>query len=438
MNKQPPFYKWELLLLLWVAYFLNQGDRQIYNAVLPLIKADLKVSDVELGMVATAFTLLYGIFVPVAGCLGDFVTKKWIVCLSLLTFSAGTLCTGFSTSILMLILFRSVATGVGESFYYPAANSLIGQYHHNTRAQAMAVHQSSLYVGIVASSWIAGWVGETHGWRATFYTFGAFGLLMAAVVAVRLRNEHRDFNTACDADNPVRASSTNADKIVCVTRDARPRSEAVTLGEVLCSVLRKPTLYFLSLAFGGMVFAGVGYMTWMPTFLYEKFHLSLKDAALNSMLWHYIFAFLGVMAGGRVSDRLAARRPTIRMEMEYLGLLLGAPFIWLMGMSGNLTMVYVALAGFGFFRGIYDSNLFAALFDVIPPKYRSSATGLMLCCAFTVGATSPVLLGYVKQHISLDIGLSSLAFVYLFGGALIVIATKLCFPKDYVPEAKSE
>ncbi|MCX6909232.1 MAG: MFS transporter, partial [Verrucomicrobia bacterium] len=374
MSKQPRFYKWELLAILWVAYFLNQGDRQIYNAVLPLIKADLKVSDVELGMVATAFTLLYGVFVPLAGCLGDFVTKKWIVCLSLLTFSAGTLCTGFSTSILLLILFRSVATGVGEAFYYPAANSLIGQYHHSTRAQAMAVHQSSLYVGIIASSWIAGWVGESHGWRATFYTFGSFGLLMAVVVAMRLRNEHRDFEA--------------------VRQDSQPPEPPVKLGEVLRSVLCTPTLYFLSVAFGAMVFATVGYMTWMPTFLYEKFHLSLKDAALNSMLWHFIFAFIGVMVGGRVSDRLAARRPTIRMEMEYIGLLLGAPFIWLMGTSANLTTVYVALAGFGFFRGVYDSNLFAALFDVIPPRYRSSATGLMLSCAFTVGATSPVLLGY--------------------------------------------
>ena len=63
MNKQPRLYKWELLFILWVAYFLNQGDRQIYNAVLPLIKADLKVSDVELGMVAT------GVHVALAVCL---------------------------------------------------------------------------------------------------------------------------------------------------------------------------------------------------------------------------------------------------------------------------------------------------------------------------------------------------------------------------------
>lgn len=415
MNHLRPRYKWELLAILWVAYFLNQGDRQIYNAVLPLIKADLGLSDVQLGMVATAFTLLYGVFVPLAGCLGDFVTKKWIVCLSLLTFSAGTLCTGFSTGLLLLILFRSVATGVGEAFYYPAANSLIGQYHHDTRAQAMAVHQSSLYVGIIASSWIAGWVGESHGWRATFYTFGSFGLLMAVVVALRLRNEHHDAAAA--------AATTHATE------------PPVKLGEVLRAVLRTRTLYFLSLAFGAMVFATVGYMTWMPTFLYEKFHLSVKDAALNSMLYHFIFAFIGVMVGGRVSDRLAGRRPTVRMEMEYLGLLLGAPFIWLMATSSNLTTVYVALAAFGFFRGLYDSNLFVALFDVIEPRYRSTATGLMLAFAFTGGATAPLILGYLKPLIGLSTGLSALASAYVIGGLAILVASKTCFAREYRRDA---
>lgn len=431
MERPPRSYKWELLVLLWMAYFLNQGDRQIYNAVLPLIKADLGASDVQLGMVATAFTLLYGVFVPIAGCLGDFVTKKWVVCLSLLTFSAGTLCTGLSGGIVALILFRSVATGIGEAFYYPAANSLIGQYHHRTRAQAMAVHQSALYVGIVASSWIAGWVGESHGWRSTFYTFGSFGVLMAAVVAMRLRNEHRDTDIpACGSP------ADDAGRDACATmRPAADRS--VRLADALRSVLRTPTLYFLSAAFGAMVFVNVGYMTWMPTFLYEKFHLSVKDAALHSMLWHYIFAFIGVMVGGRVSDRLAARRRTIRMEMGYLGLLLGAPFIWMMGAASGLGAVYVALACFGFFRGVYDSNLFAALFDVIPARYRSSATGLMLCFAFTVGATSPVLLGYLKSRVGLDIGLSSLALAYLLGGGLILAAAKLFFSRDYVPDAEA-
>jgi len=411
MQRARPNYKWELLALLWVAFFFHQGDRQVFNAVLPLIKTDLRLSDVQLGLVATAFTFIYGALVPLAGVLGDFVSRKWIVCLSLLTFSTGTLLTGLSGGLFALILFRSIATGAGEAFYYPAATSLLSQHHRETRAQALAIHQTALYVGIVASSWLAGYIGELHGWRAAFYTFGFGGLVLAVVLAVRLK------------DTPAGAEV-----------EAGPVRDKPKLAEVLRFILRKPTFYLLSVAFGGMVFVGVGYLTWMPTFLYEKFQLPLKEAALHAVLYHHLFAFIGVMVGGRVSDRLAARRPRIRMEIECLGLLLGAPFIWLMGASSDLTLVYVALAGFGFFRGLYDSNLFAALFDFIPPPFRSSATGLMLSCAFAVGATAPLVLGYVKQHVNLSIGLSSLAFVYLFASAAVFVALRLFFAKDYLRE----
>lgn len=407
MSASRPRYKWELLLILWLAYFLNQGDRQIYSAVLPLIKVDLKLSDVELGLVATIFTLVFGVLVPLAGYLGDFAAKKWIVCLSLLTFSVGTLLTGLTSGLVMLIVFRSVATGVGETFYYPAANTLIGQYHRETRAQAMAVHQTALYVGIVFSSWGAAWMAELHGWRATFMAFGAGGLLLAAIVGWRLRDERHD------------------------PALVQPARAAVDVKAALRTLLRIPTLYFLGFAFGGTVFVGTGWLMWMPTFLYETFHLPLREAALYAVLYHFLFAFLGVLVGGRVSDRLARRRRTIRLEVGYVGLLLATPFIWLLGAGSGLTVIYMALACFGFFRGVYDSNIFAALFDVVPPHLRSSATGLMVCGGFSVGAISPLLLGYIKEHVGLGVGLSGLAIVYLFAAAAIFVAVKLFLPRDY-------
>ncbi|MEI7809336.1 MAG: MFS transporter [Verrucomicrobiota bacterium] len=406
----PHWYKWEMLVVLWIAFFLHQGCRQIYNSVIPLIKTDLGLTDVQAGLVSSIFTLVYGVLVPVAGLVGDRFPRKWIIFASLLVFSSGTLLTGFSTSLVMMVLLISITTGGGEAFFYPSTTSLLAQFHEKTRALALGLLQTGLYIGITVSGLLAGWIGQTHGWRNSFLVFGGAGILWTIVIALRLRN------------SPLPAVSTKS------TMDKIPTRE------VLSYLMRRPTVWMLSLAFGGMVFVGVGYMTWMPTFLYEKFHLSVKDAALNSMLYHFSFAFLGVLVGGRVSDGLAARRPTIRMEIGILGLLLGAPFIWLMGASTNLTIVYVALAGFGFFRGLYDSNLFAALYDVIPARYRSSATGLMLSCAFTVGATSPVLLGYLKQHINLGIGLSALAFVYFFGAALLFIALKVFFARDYVRE----
>lgn len=417
VHSNRPHYKWELLALFWFAYFLNQGDRQIFNAVLPLIKADLLASDVQLGLVATGFTMIYGVLVPVAGYLGDRFSRKWIVVGSLLTFSLGTILTGVSSGLFTLLFFRSVATGAGEAFYYPAANALIGQHHGKTRAQAMAVHQSALYVGTIVSSIAAGYIGQRHGWRAAFYIFGILGIGIAVVLAFRLRND------------PQADSGTNNDLT------AEPPAG---IREVLSMVLRKPTLYCLALAFGAMVFVNVGFMTWMPTFLFEKFNMSLQDAAFQSVFPHLVFAFVGVMIGGRISDRLAVRRPTIRLEMEWIGLLFGAPFIFLLGRSNTLGVVYVALAGFGLFRGVYDSNLIAALFDVIPPRYRSSATGLMLAFAFVVGAAAPVILGYIKQHAGLGQGLSALAIAYLFGALVLFAASKLTFPRDHIGTCPTE
>ncbi|MBO5254488.1 MAG: MFS transporter, partial [Opitutales bacterium] len=148
-------YKWTLVGILWFAYFLNQGDRQIFNTVIPLIKEDLGLTDVAIGNVVMIFTAIYGILVPVSGFLGDFLSRKWIVISSLLIFSLGTLLTGISGGFVLLVIFRSVATGAGEAFYYPAATSLLSQLHVNTISTALSIHKTSLYVGIVASGAIS-------------------------------------------------------------------------------------------------------------------------------------------------------------------------------------------------------------------------------------------------------------------------------------------
>mgnify|MGYP000779072805 CR=1 FL=1 len=103
-------YKWELIIMLWVAYFLNQGDRQIFNVVIPLIKEDLHLTDVQLGFVASVFTIVYGCLVPFGGYMGDFLKRKWIILISILIFSIGTLCTGFSGGLVSLIILRGITT----------------------------------------------------------------------------------------------------------------------------------------------------------------------------------------------------------------------------------------------------------------------------------------------------------------------------------------
>ena len=89
---------------------------------------------------------------------------------------------------------------------------------------------------------------------------------------------------------------------------------------------------------------------------------------------------------------------------------------------------------YGFFRGMYDSNLFAALFDVIEPRYRASSMGIMLAFAFIIGALAPVILGQIKTVAGLDVGILILGAAYLLGAILIFIGLKLFFNKNYYDE----
>ncbi|QNN21902.1 MFS transporter [Planctomycetales bacterium ZRK34] len=407
-------YKWELLVLLWIAFFLHQADRQIFNNVAPLIMEDLGLSKVQFGIVATVFTAVYGVMVPIAGYAGDALRRKWVVMGSLLVFSLATLLTGFATGLITLVIFRSVATGGGEAFYYPAANSLIAQFHHKTRAMAMAIHQTALYIGIVASSFAAT-LGTWFGWRNAFYIFGGFGVLWAIVVLMLMHNTPR----------PAGNGNTAADK-------------GPSVGEVLAHFFSKPTAMLLSVAFAGMVFVNIGYLTWMPTYLNEHHHLELDTASFLALFCHHVTAFIGVVLGGKLSDRWAMRRKGVRMEFEYLGLLLGAPFIFWMGIAGDPVMCCIALAGFGLFRGVYDSNLFAAPFDVIEPRYRSSAVGLMLSCAFIVGASASTILAWMAERLDMSTAIASMAAVYLFSAVLVFAARHLTYDRDYYDETLEE
>ena len=198
--------------------------------------------------------------------------------------------------------------------------------------------------------------------------------------------------------------------------------------------MKKKTVWMLCLAFGGMCFVNIGFVTWMSTFYHEEFHLSLSTAGFTSMFFHFAAALLGVLIGGRLSDKYALTRKTVRMETEFIGLLVGAPFIFLMGYTTNLYVSYAMLALFGFFRGIYDSNLYAALFDVIEPDLRASSVGIMTAFAFLVGALAPLVLGFLKADYGLAFGISFLSVFYLFGALAIFVAIKFFFLKEFYEE----
>ena len=396
-------YKWELLALLWLAFFLNQADRQIFSVVLPLIREDLGLTDAELGLIASALVWTYGLLVPVAGFAGDRFSRKMIIGFSLVFWSIATLSTGFCTTLIQFVILRGIATGGGEAFYAPSANALISHHHTATRSFALSLHQSAVYIGIILSGVIAGYIGEVYGWQNAFFAFGFLGIIVGAVILVRLRKDMPPANL----DKPE------------ILKTAR-------------IILRKPTAILLTAGFACMVFVNVAYLTWMPSFLATKFGLSLAGAGFSALFYHHVGALAGVLAGGKLADRLSLKDRKARLLVQGVALLVASPFIFWMAAATTEYATYGALFLFGVFRGAYDSNIFASLYEVVPVAIRSSASGLMLMCAFLAGAFSPYLLGVLKPTLGLSLGLSLLSVAYVVGGVLIITAALLFFKKDQI------
>lgn len=401
------WYKWEVLALLWVAFFINQADRQVFNVVLPLIKAEFDLNDVQLGWIATVFNLVYAILVMVAGFAGDLWSKKWILVGSILFWSVATMLTGFGTGILSLMIFRSLV-GAGEAFFGPSNYSLLAGYHKETRGTAMAIHQTSYYLGVISSGLVAGYIGQHYGWRNTFYVFGLVGILHGLVLAWRLKD-------------PPGAAVTKLE-------------EKVKWTESLKIIFTTPTALLLTISFSGLIFVLVGYLTWTPTLLYETFGMDLTSAGFQSMVYTHLCAFVGILIAGKLSDVWAVKKAGSRLLIQAAGLLGAVPFIILMGNATSYLTVYIGLMGFGFCRAFFDANTYPVLFDVIPKRLHASASGTMAMVAFSIGSISPVVLGWLKTVFGLSTGISLLSIVWVVCGCLMIIAYRFYFKKDRIVE----
>jgi len=413
------FYRWELLGLLFLAFFFHQADRAIFGVVLPAIKADLQLTDSQLGLVGSVLFFALAILMPLTGYLGDVWSRKWIITVSVTFWSLATMATGMARGLIGLIAFRSVATAGGESFYGPAAYSLLAQFHRNTRSLALSIHQSSLYVGVMASGFLGGCIAEQWGWRSAFYVFGGCGVLLGIVLAFRLKNSPRGSDLS----------------------DGGAAADRVKIREALGALFRTPTAMLLTVGFTAIVFVNNAYVVWAPSLVQEKYHLSLTAAGGGAMLYHHLAALAGVLIGGWLSDRMVVARRQIRLELQAAAMLCGVPAIWWIGFADSITATWAAMACAGLCRGLYESNTQASLFDVIAPRYRASAVAMMTMVAFLIGSASPWLLGICRELFTngngLSYGFAAISLAYFGGGLAVLVALKSTFRRDFRENSSS-
>jgi MFS family permease len=317
--------------------------------------------------------------------------------------------TALSRNFRHLFLFRA-AEGLGETFYFPASTSLISDYHGSeTRSRALGLHQTSVYMGTIGGGYFAGLIAETYGWRLSFVVFGGLGVLLGFVLNRFLVEPRR--GAAEDTSAPV-------------VRDAQ-----LTFGGFLRLVGRTPTLLCLLGAFMCANFVAVVLLSWMPKFLYDKFHMGLAMAGLTATIFVQLASMAGAPVGGWLADMWRRRSPRGRIAVQALGMLAGAPFVAVCGLTQSVGTLIVALTLWGFFKGLYDANIFASAFDIVPPEARGRTAGFMNMIGWLAGGGSaPLVIGLVAARSSLGAAMALASIVYIAAGLLLILGMAL-FPR---------
>ena len=402
--------------MLSCAFFFHQADRALFGLLTIPIQKDIGLTDVQIGWINTTLSWTLAAMTVVAGFVGDRCSRKWLITLSLIAWSLMTVCMGFIGGFWGALFFRSIATGVGESFYAPSAYALIAVYHKNTRSLALSIHQAALYVGLMVSglavAWLLGFLGS---WRNVFIAFGVAGCLLGIMFIWTLKDGESG-------------------------EEKRVRSEdgrGIGLGESLRAYFCNPSALCATAGFVAIVFVNNAYLFWAPKFAAEKFAVDVGEAGKGVMLWHHLFAFGAILVGGVVTDRFVSKMPRFRLGFQIAALLLGAPMLLWIGLSQSFVTLLVAASAYGVFRGFFEVNTHASLFDVVPPQFRSTAVGLLNMIAFFFGGLSGVAMGALSQKFGVrgfEIGFGIMAAFYAVAALLMMFSFFFTFKKNRVVE----
>jgi predicted MFS family arabinose efflux permease len=387
-------FKWWTVFLLWFAVFFNYADRLLISGVVPLIRKEFGLDQVEVGTVLAAFALTYGLFSPLAGRLVDRLRLKTSILGGLHLWSLISIATVYVRGHAGLLVARYVH-GISQSAYFPGAVKMISAYHDRSRSRALGIHQTGIYVGIIAGTTGAAVIGQRYGWRAAFMGFGVCGIAVAIVLQFFLREPHERY------------------------------VRAVPLSQVIREIVFRRTSLLLVLAFICSNAAGSVLFGWMPTHIYDKFGISLTHAGFYAAMSAQSGSLIGALIGGWSADRAREKAAGGRIVVQAVGLGMAMPFVVLSGIAPGLAVTLAGCVGWGMFKSVYEANIFASMFDVMPPEVRGSVVGTMNMAAWMLGAsTAPIVIGYIAKKSSMSIAIASASSIYAVGLILLLCAMR--------------
>ena len=386
--------------MLLLVYSFNFIDRQIIGILAPAIRADLLLSDAQLGALGgLAFALLYStIAIPLAW-IADRTSRTWVITLSLGVWSAFTAACGWAASFGQLFAAR-IGVGVGEAGGVAPSYAVIADsFPVDRRAGALAIYSLGIPLGSAAGVLLGGQLATAVNWRSAFITVGLAGLLLAPLFRLVVRE-------------PVRSAIVEPDR--------------VPVAHVFMILARKPSFWLL--AFGASVSSMLGYGLgfWLPSMMERSFGLDLIGTSyfIGGLL--LIGGVAGMLLGGVLGDRLGRIDRAAYARVPAVAFVAAVPLFALGVLAHSVTAAFLLILIPQALVYMWLGPVITAVQHLVPHHMRATASASFLLINNLIGlGAGSTLLGLLSDHLAARFGAEALRYSMLSSLPLYLLAALL-------------
>jgi len=381
------------LVLLTIVYSFNFIDRQLLAILQEPIKADLALSDSQLGLL-TGFA--FAVFYVTAGISiarwADQSNRRNIIALAVFVWSFMTAISGLAQNYVHLLLAR-VGVGIGEAGGSPPSHSIISDiFPPHRRASAIGFYSTGVSFGILFGFLFGGWLNEFFGWRVAFMVVGIPGILLAALVRMTLVE-------------PVRGQSENR----------RASSTAVPFSQTIALLWSRRSFRHMAMGAGLNAFVGYSISSWTASFIIRSYGMSTGELGTWLALIIGLGSAIGVFSGGLLADRLAPRDKRWYVWLPAIAGFFSVPFlaaVYLVNSAG-ITLSFLIIPCL--LLQVYLGNTIATTHGLVGLRMRAMSSAILFLIINIIGlGAGPFAVGFLSDYLEPGLGVESLRYAMLY------------------------
>lgn len=398
--------KYYALGLLTLVYTFNFIDRQLLAILQESVKADLGLSDSQLGLLTGfAFAMFYVTAgIPIARW-ADKSNRRNIVALAIGLWSFMTAISGAAQNYLQLLAAR-IGVGVGEAGGSPPAHSIISDiFPPARRASALSFYSTGVNIGVMFGFLFGGLLNEYFGWRVAFVVVGVPGILVALLVRFTLAEPIRGLADAKQA-----------------------AGEAEPLGVVFSVLWSRRSFRFMAMAAAMNAFAVYSMNSWTASFMIRSFGLTSGEIGIWLALILGLGGAVGLMLGGLLAERLAPRDRRWYLWVPGIAALISIPLMIATYLAESATWSLVMFVIPGFLATLYLGNTLAMVHGLVGLRMRALASAILLFVLNIIGlGLGPWSVGVLSDLLNPSLGAESLRHALLYVVPVASFFSGLCF-----------